>query len=445
MWTHRERWERLFPDREVGILCRGDLAPLEREAGHCARVVPGGESESGARADAPDTLFIAAALGRPSPKFSAEIRTLEAGVALLANGRLVAARASGDRAARLIARLMRAAGRSILDASRGDPDPAWSTDLAALGFDVRDTSAPADAAVPATLADLVSGSASAIAEDFEAYVHAMPEPAAHAFPGTHFLRPERIRLGGDVRVDPGVVLDARDGPILIGPDVHVMSNAVIAGPVAIGRATLVKPGARIAHATCIGPVCKVGGEIEGSIVQGFSNKQHDGFLGHSYLGSWVNLGAATDTSDLKNNYGEVRIVVAGREIATGSRHVGSFIGDHSKTGIHTMLNTGTVVGAFANVFGAGFPPRKSRASRGAAMAPGRNIDWTRPVEWQGPCSPAAGKRRPPRSRIWRSACSRPRPPAAGPGCRNSTPSMLEWSRTERSAIPPDSSPGRSDS
>jgi UDP-N-acetylglucosamine diphosphorylase/glucosamine-1-phosphate N-acetyltransferase len=105
-------------------------------------------------------------------------------------------------------------------------------------------------------------------------------------------------------------------------------------------------------------VCKLGGEIEASIVQGFSNKQHDGFLGHSYLGSWVNLGAATDTSDLKNNYGDVRVTIAGRERSTGSQHVGSLIGDHTKTGIHTMLNTGTVVGAFANVFGGGFPPKE---------------------------------------------------------------------------------------
>jgi hypothetical protein len=98
--------------------------------------------------------------------------------------------------------------------------------------------------------------------------------------------------------------------------------------------------------------------VDGCIVLGWSNKQHDGFLGHSYLGAWVNLGAATDTSDLKNDYGFVRIKLAGRTVDTQSRHVGSLIGDHSKTAIHTSLNTGTVIGVSANVFGVGFPPKE---------------------------------------------------------------------------------------
>jgi UDP-N-acetylglucosamine diphosphorylase/glucosamine-1-phosphate N-acetyltransferase len=120
-----------------------------------------------------------------------------------------------------------------------------------------------------------------------------------------------------------------------------------------------KPGTRLLDGVSLGPVCKVGGEVDASIVQGWSNKQHDGFLGHSYVGCWVNLGAATDTSDLKNDYGLVRLTIAGEVRDTGSRHVGSLIGDHAKTAIHTRLNTGTVIGVSANVFCVGFPDRET--------------------------------------------------------------------------------------
>jgi UDP-N-acetylglucosamine diphosphorylase/glucosamine-1-phosphate N-acetyltransferase len=137
-----------------------------------------------------------------------------------------------------------------------------------------------------------------------------------------------------------------------------MANSVLRGPVAIGRDCVIRSLSRLADGVSLGPVCRIGGEVDAVIVQGYSNKQHDGFLGHSYLGEWVNLGAATDTSDLKNDYGSVRIVVAGATIDTQSRSVGSLIGDHSKTAIHTSLNTGTVIGVSSNVFGSGFPPKE---------------------------------------------------------------------------------------
>jgi UDP-N-acetylglucosamine diphosphorylase/glucosamine-1-phosphate N-acetyltransferase len=109
--------------------------------------------------------------------------------------------------------------------------------------------------------------------------------------------------------------------------------------------------------TSIGPVSKVGGEIENSIVQGFSNKQHDGYLGHSYLGLWVNLGAGTNTSDLKNDYAPVRVTIEGEEYNTNSLFVGLFMGDHSKSAIGTQFNTGTAVGVSCNIFSGGFPPK----------------------------------------------------------------------------------------
>ncbi|MEE9161772.1 MAG: hypothetical protein V3U35_02275, partial [Candidatus Neomarinimicrobiota bacterium] len=118
----------------------------------------------------------------------------------------------------------------------------------------------------------------------------------------------------------------------------------------------VKPASYLAEVT-LGPVCKVGGEIEESIMQGYTNKQHDGFLGHAYLGSWVNLGAGTTNSDLKNNYGEVKVTVNDRVVNTGSRFVGLFMGDHAKSAIGTLFYTGTRVGVAANVFGDPLPPK----------------------------------------------------------------------------------------
>ncbi|MER3523453.1 MAG: transferase [Ignavibacteria bacterium] len=177
------------------------------------------------------------------------------------------------------------------------------------------------------------------------------------YPGVHLINKKDIFIGEGTMVKPGAVLDAEAGPIVIGRNVMIMPNAVIEGPAFIGNGSLIKVGAKIYGNTTIGERCKVGGEVEASIIHGFSNKQHDGFLGHSYVGMWCNLGADTNTSDLKNNYGTVRVFVNGKEIDSGSQFVGLTMGDHSKSGINTMFNTGTVVGVSSNVFGAGFPPK----------------------------------------------------------------------------------------
>src|SRR5262249_8340957 len=148
---------------------------------------------------------------------------------------------------------------------------------------------------------------------------------------------------------PGTVLDAENGPIFIGPHAIISPNVVIRGPCCIHDSAFVHAGAYIREGTTIGPMCKVGGEIEGSILQGYSNKQHDGFVGHSYIGEWVNLGADTVTSDLKNTYGNISVPLHGTPIDSGLRFVGSVIGDHSKTGICTALTTGTVIGFCSNI------------------------------------------------------------------------------------------------
>ncbi len=175
--------------------------------------------------------------------------------------------------------------------------------------------------------------------------------------GAHIVNAQLVTLGSGSVLKPGAVIDAGAGPVIIGEDVEVMSNAVIEGPCYIGDHCRIKIGAKIYGHTSIGPWSKVGGEVENSIILGYSNKQHDGFLGHSYLGRWVNLGADTNTSDLKNNYGNIRVRLNGAEIDTGRMFLGALVGDHAKTGINTMLNTGTVIGVGANVFGGGFPPK----------------------------------------------------------------------------------------
>ncbi|MDQ7816087.1 MAG: GlmU family protein [Melioribacteraceae bacterium] len=153
------------------------------------------------------------------------------------------------------------------------------------------------------------------------------------------------------------VLDASDGPIYIGKNVEIFPHVIIKGPVYIGDNTIVKSHTSIYQNTSIGKFCKVGGEIVNSIIHSYSNKQHEGFLGHSYLGSWVNIGAGTINSNLKNNYGNIDVHLNGHLVNTESQFVGLIMGDHSKTAINTMFNTGTVVGVSCNIFGPGFPPK----------------------------------------------------------------------------------------
>lgn len=169
-------------------------------------------------------------------------------------------------------------------------------------------------------------------------------------PGAHLVAPESIHVAVGAVVKPGVVLDASDGPITLAAGATVQPNAVLEGPCYIGPGSIVRPGSAIREATTLGPVCKIGGEVEASVILGYSNKQHDGFLGHSYVANWVNLGADTVTSDLKNTYGTIRVSLNGVAVESGQRFVGATIGDHAKTGIGTILPTGCVIGAAANVF-----------------------------------------------------------------------------------------------
>lgn len=154
-------------------------------------------------------------------------------------------------------------------------------------------------------------------------------------------------------------LNSKEGPIYISKGAEVMEGALIRGPFALCENAVVKMGAKIYGASTIGPFCKVGGELSNVIFQSYSNKGHDGFLGNSYIGEWCNLGADTNVSNLKNNYDSVSSYCYEQkeEVNTGLQFLGLFMGDHSKTGINTMFNTGSVVGVSCNLYGAGFFPK----------------------------------------------------------------------------------------
>ncbi len=174
--------------------------------------------------------------------------------------------------------------------------------------------------------------------------------------GACLINLSQIYIGKGTRIEPGVVLNAEEGPIYIGEEAKIRPPTVIDGPSYIGKETIID-GAKIRGGCSVGPVCRIAGEIEESIFYAYSNKHHDGFVGHSYVGEWVNLAALTTTSDLKNTYGKVKVHLSVGAIDTGQIKIGSFIGDHTKTGIGTLLDTGCVIGVACNIFGGGTTPK----------------------------------------------------------------------------------------
>ena len=202
--------------------------------------------------------------------------------------------------------------------------------------------------------DIFSKNGDAILEDFELLTNgrkSQPIPSSN-----------NVINAGNIFIEEGaklefVTLNASSGPIYIGKDAEIMEGSIIRGPFALCEHATVKLGAKIYGPTTVGPHSKVGGEVNNSVLFGYSNKGHDGFLGNSVLGEWCNLGADTNNSNLKNNYAEVRLWDYNTEgfARTGLQFCGLMMGDHSKCGINTMFNTGTVVGVSANIFGSGFP------------------------------------------------------------------------------------------
>ena len=202
--------------------------------------------------------------------------------------------------------------------------------------------------------DIFSKNGEAILEDFELLTNnrkSQPIPAT-----VNTIKAESIFIEEGAKLN-FVTLNATNGPIYIGKDSEIMEGSLIRGPFALCEGATVKMAAKIYGPTTVGPFSKVGGEVTNSVIFGYSNKGHDGYLGNSVIGEWCNLGADTNNSNLKNNYAEVRLWDYQTEsfAKTGLQFCGLMMGDHSKCGINTMFNTGTVVGVSANIFGSGFP------------------------------------------------------------------------------------------
>ncbi len=174
-----------------------------------------------------------------------------------------------------------------------------------------------------------------------------------------FKNSEHIFVSDSAKIEPGCIFIAEKGPIFIGDNSIIEAGSILKGPVAICEGATVKMRGRIYDSTTIGPFSKVGGEVSNSIFHSYSNKAHDGYVGNSLIGQWCNFGADTNTSNLKNNYAEVKIFdwTTKTEYDNGSQFFGTILGDHSKTAINTVLNTGTTCGVSTTIFSTGFPPR----------------------------------------------------------------------------------------
>ncbi len=224
--------------------------------------------------------------------------------------------------------------------------------------------------------DLVARNPEHLVRDFEA--EGKPTLSNRHLATAAIVGPsQRLAIHESARVDPYTVFDTTNGPITVAAGAWIQPFTRVEGPCFIGRDTQLFR-ANVRGGTTIGPNCRIGGEVEASIVHGFSNKYHEGFLGHAYVGEWVNLGAITSNSDLRNDYGEVHVPLAGDPVPTGQAKVGCFIGDHTRTGLGSMLNTGTAIGVMCNVLPAGLLLPKHIPSFTAVLygrvAPGFPLD-----------------------------------------------------------------------
>ena len=199
--------------------------------------------------------------------------------------------------------------------------------------------------------ELVGTLVEQLSEDIPLRARSLTRIASHS---AEVMGDQPVFVEEGAEIGPQVVLDASDGPILVRKGAVIKPFTYLVGPISVGRGSQIM-GARVA-ASSIGDHCKIRGEFNNSLVLGHSNKGHAGFVGHSYLGRWVNLGALTTTSNLKNTYGPVHMWTPTGVRDTGQQFLGTLFGDHAKTGIGLMISTGTVIGAGANVFGSSAPP-----------------------------------------------------------------------------------------
>ncbi|HUE97023.1 MAG TPA: putative sugar nucleotidyl transferase [Longimicrobiaceae bacterium] len=317
--TLRERTERVLATRCTGAIAADHLRGFE-EAGAAPVLADPGVAGDG------DRIFL---LSRFLPDWGAELsRTGKPGPLVSGDGVVVG-----------------------WVAPAGTPPPA-------PGFFLDPT--PADGEPGGRLAgrtlervwQLVSENPDQIARDLRA-LYDRP-PTAQLPPGAYAWGRYPLIVDSTATVEPGAALDTSAGPIWLDRGARVRAFTRLVGPAYVGRNSIVLGGA--VEAVSVGPVCRVRGELAESVCLGYVNKQHDGHMGHAYLGRWVNLGAETTNSDLKNNYGTIRIWTPAGPTDTGVIKMGTLIGDHVKTGIGLLLNTGTVIGAGSNLYGAAMPP-----------------------------------------------------------------------------------------
>lgn len=307
--TIREKWERTL-QRSASFLTQDYLTerfPMEYE----------------------DENYLINGSLLPTPEIVRLIKQLDLSEALLRDGELLAAKLTGQQIEKL-----------IKDEDFGD----------LAGFEVRDELFKLQ-----SVHDIFRLNERALASDFELITkgrQSQPLPASNRLIGPA----DQLFIEEGVEIECAV-LNTKKGPIYLGKDSLVMEGCLIRGGLSLGEKSVLKMGAKVYGATTLGPGSKVGGEVNNVVFQANSNKGHEGYLGNSVLGEWCNLGADTNASNLKNNYTEVKLwnYPAERFLGTGLQFCGLVMGDHSKVGINTMFNTGTVVGVCANVFGPGFP------------------------------------------------------------------------------------------
>ena len=328
---HSKWIEALRPD-DYSFLCRQYLSGvLALETGRKVNVIPDG-----------DLLFIN---GRylPSNNTVSLVQEIKRGEALVCEDDLVAFRIGDDRPPELIETLENLYNieaneklKSYLDIEKIEAE--------SIGY----------------LWDLIDGNGEMIAREFAGFKSRSALAGDRAV-GVTVIEPLNAYISHNAIIAPSVVIDATEGPVIIDDNVSVEPYTYIQGPVYVGPDCRLT-GGRIRGGCSFGSMCRVGGEVEQSIMLGYCNKYHEGFLGHAYLGEWVNLGAMTTNSDLKNNYAQIKAAVGSEIVDTGLIKVGSFIGDHTKTGIGTMLNTGICIGFSCNLYGSGlFADRRIRS------------------------------------------------------------------------------------
>jgi UDP-N-acetylglucosamine diphosphorylase/glucosamine-1-phosphate N-acetyltransferase len=266
----------------------------------------------------------------PDKKLTESIRKLKPGERLLSDGEVIAIRAAGKDLKNV----------GSVDTISFSNSITYSQQVTKL----------------AHLCDIFATNGQAIRDDF--MLLTAKRKSAKISSTNHIINRKNIFIEAGVKME-ACIINASEGPVYIGTNAEVMEGSIIRGPFALCNDSTVRLGTKIYGDTTIGPFCKVGGEISNSVIFGYSNKAHDGFLGNSVIGEWCNLGAGTNNSNLKNNYSNVKLWDYETEqfISTGLQFCGLMMGDHSKCSINTMFNTGTVCGVSANIFGTGFPPK----------------------------------------------------------------------------------------